>query len=1060
MRLIERAIDRPVATSLLMLGLCLAGLVSFFVLPAAPVPQIDYPVISIGANMPGASPEIMASSVATPLERRLGQIAGVTEMTSASYLGSTRINLQFDLDRNVDGAQRDIQAAIAAARADMPANLRSNPTFRSANPAEVPVVIIALTSDRLSQGALFEVASNILQQKFSQVEGVGQVTVGGGALPAVRVEVNPRTLFQYGLSLESVRTALGATNYNGPKGAFDSGDQRYQIYANDQSRKARDYDGVIVGYRNGAAVKLHDVAEVIDSVEDDRNFGVSNGRPGVQVQIYRQPGANFIELVDRIKALMGPLSAALPAEAEMRIVQDRTLTIRTSLREIETTLALSVVLVIAVVFIFLRDPRATVVPGVCVVVSLLGALVGMYLLDYSLNNLSLMALTIATGFIVDDAIVVVENVTRLMESGMPPRRAALLGARQVAFTVLSMTLSLIAVFLPIMFMGGIVGRMMREFAATLSIAVLVSLLLSLTTAPMLCAHLLQDVTHAARARLFEATEVGLAVLHRLYLASLGYVLDHRRLVLFALLALVGVNQHLFTIIPKGFFPVQDTGRMRGAMIADQSASFTVTKKKLEHVVAILQNDPGIESATGWITSSANFADLLVTLKPLKERGISAEKILARLRPKFAQVPGVQLFLQSTQDIRIGGRSSNALFQYTLLADSLEELRLWGPRITEALKRHPTLADVSSDQMEKGLRSDVVVDRETAARLNVSSSQIDNTLYDAFGQRQVSTIFEALNQYHVVLELAPKFRESPNALAELYIGARGGQPPVITTSRTPINGLRALSLPANASERMIPFASFSSLNAGPTPMQVNHQGHFAAVTVSFNLAEGKALSDAATAISETIAKIGAPGTIQGAFAGTAASYQETLANQPFMVAAALAAVYIVLGILYESFFHPLTILSTLPSAGLGALAALLLCGTDFSIVAMIGVLLLIGVVMKNAIILVDFAIDAERTRAAPALDAIVEACGMRFRPILMTTLVSIMGAAPLAIASGEGAEMRQPLGVAIIGGLVVSQLLTLYTTPVVFLYVDKAERLIKSWRIGLSRPSELKTLFRD
>jgi hydrophobe/amphiphile efflux-1 (HAE1) family protein len=1047
MRLIERAIARPVGTSLLMLGVCLAGLVSFFVLPAAPVPQIDYPVISLSATMPGASPETMASSVATPLERRLGQIAGVTEMTSSSSLGSTRINLQFDLDRSIDGAQRDIQAAIAAARADLPVNLRNNPTFRSANPAEVPVVIISLTSDRLSQGALFEVASNILQQKFAQIEGVGQVTVGGSALPAVRVEVNPRALSQYGLSLESVRTALGATNYNGPKGAIESGDQRYQLYANDQSRRARDYEGVIIGYRNGAAIKLHDVAEVIDAVEDERNFGVSNGRMGVQISIYRQPGANFIEVVDRIKALMGPLSAALPAEAEMRIVQDRTLTIRTSLHEIETTLALSVILVIIVVFVFLRDARATMVPGVCVVVSLLGALASMYLLGYSLNNLSLMALTIATGFIVDDAIVVVENVVRLMEEGMPKARAALIGARQVAFTVLAMTLSLIAVFLPIMFMGGIIGRMMREFAASLSVAVLVSLVLSVTAAPMLCAQLLKDVPHAAGNRLLQASEACLALLHRLYLSSLDVVLRRRRFTLLLFVALIGLNWHLFTIVPKGFFPVQDSGRMRGALVADQSVSFAVMKKKLEQFVAILLSDPGVESASGTIGGgfgpggSVNVADLLVTLKPLKERKISAEKIVARLRPKFAQIPGAQLFLQSVQDIRIGGRSSNALFQYTLLADALDDLRQWAPRLTEALRRHPALADVNSDQQEKGLRTDVVVDRETAARLGVTSSQIDNTLYDAFGQRQVSTIFEPLNQYHVVLELARKYRETPNALAELYIGAR---------ATAPAGDLRLQSSAANASERMIPFASFSSLNAGPTPMQVNHQGHFAAVTISFNLAEGKALSDAAEAIKETMAKIGAPTSIQGAFAGTAASYQDALANQPFMIAAALATVYIVLGILYESFFHPITILSTLPSAGLGALAALLLCGTDFSVVAMIGVLLLIGVVMKNAIILVDFAIAAERARERPARDAIVEACAMRFRPIVMTTLVSIMGAAPLAIASGEGAEMRQPLGVAIIGGLVVSQLLTLFTTPVVFLYVDKAESFIKGLRIAFTR----------
>lgn len=1025
MRLIELPVSRPVGASLLMAALCLCGVVAFFALPAAPVPQIDYPVISISASMPGASPETMAASVATPLERRLGQIAGVTEMTSSSSVGATRINLQFDLDRNIDGAQRDIQAAIAAARADLPGALRNNPTYRTANPAEVPVVIISLTSDRLPIGELFEVASNVLQQKFAQIEGVGQVTVGGSALPAVRVEVNPRALFQYGLSLENLRRALGSTNYNGPKGSIDAGDRRYQIYSNDQSRSARDYRGVILGYQNGAAIRVQDVAEVIDSVEDERNFGLSNGRMGVQLQIFRQPGANFIEVVERIKALMAPLSAALPADAEMRVIQDRTLTIRASLHEIERTLALSILLVTAVVYVFLRDARATLIPSICVIVSLFGALAGMYLLDFSLNNLSLMALTIATGFIVDDAVVVVENVVRLMETGMPKARAVIVGARQVAFTVLAMTVSLIAVFLPIMFMGGIIGKMMREFAATLSVAVLVSLLLSVTAAPMLCSKLLGEKLRDDAMTPLHVVEAALERLHGFYVTSLETVLRRRRVTLALLVSLIGLNYHLFTIIPKGFFPVQDSGRMRGALVADQSVSFAVMKTKLEAIIGILKSDPAIESATGTIGGgfgpggSVNVADLLVTLTPLKERKITSEKIIARLRPKFAQVAGTQLFLQSVQDIRIGGRSSNALFQYTLLSDSLEELRLWAPRITESLRRDSTLADVNSDQQDKGLRTDIVVDRETAARLNLTSSQIDNTLYDAFGQRQVSTIYEPLNQYHVVLELARKYRESPEALGELYIGAADE---------------------SGARERMIPLASTSSLNAGPTPMQVNHQGQLAAVTISFNLAEGKSLSDAAAAISAAIARIGAPPTIRGAFAGTAASYQDALSRQPAMVAAALAAVYIVLGILYESFLHPLTILSTLPSAAVGALAALSLSGTDFSIIAMIGVLLLIGIVMKNAIILVDFAIEAARFQNIPAREAIVKACALRFRPILMTTLVAIAGAAPLAFGAGEGAEMRQPLGIAIIGGLIGSQLLTLYTTPVVFLYVERLAHL--------------------
>lgn len=1035
MNLIAAAISRPVATTLLMLGVCLSGLVAFFLLPAAPVPEIDYPVISIYAGMPGGSPQTMATSVAMPLERRLGQIAGVTEMTSSSSVGSARVTMQFDLGRSIDGAQRDIQGAIAAARADLPVNLRNNPIYRTANPAEVPVVIIALTSDRLTQGQLFEIASNILQQKFSQIEGVGQVVVGGSSLPGVRVEINPRALSQYGLSLETVRAAIAATNYNGPKGAIEESERRFQIYANDQSRRAVDYRGLIVGYRGGATIRLHDVAEVIDSVEDTRNYGISNGRVGVQVNIFRQPGANLIELVERVKALMPPLAAALPADADMRIVQDRTLTIRTSLHEIELTLVLTVLLVVGVVFLFLRDARATLIPSISVPVSLLGAFAGMYFLGYSLNNLSLMALTVATGFIVDDAIVVVENVVRLMENGVTRARAALEGARQVVFTVLSMTLSLIAVFLPIYFMGGIIGLMMREFAATLSVAALVSLALSVTATPMLCAKLLREAPRHSKFWLLRLSEAAFALLHRGYVGTLGVALNRPGAMMLLLLATIGLNVHLFNIIPKGFFPIQDSGRMRGAIVADQSVSFSVMKAKLEQIVQILKNDSAIETASGVIGGSfgpggsVNVADLLITLKPLRERGVSADQITARLRPKFAQVSGAQVFLSPVQDIRIGGRSSSALFQYTLQSDDLDELRLWAPRIADALRKSPVLVDVDSDQRDKGLRTDVVVDRETAARLNLTTSQIDNTLYDAFGQRQVSTIYEPLNQYHVVMEVAPRFRDTPNALSELFIGAGAGG--------------------AAAAERMIPFAAFSSLNVGRIPIQINHQGHFPAVTISFNLAEGKSLGDAEAAIREAMNGVGAPVSIQGAFAGTAAGYREALANQPVMIAAALATVYIVLGALYESFFHPLTILSTLPSAGVGALAALLLCGTELSIIAMIGVLLLIGVVMKNAIILVDFAIDARRARGLAARDAITEACALRFRPILITTLVTLMGAAPLAIGVGEGAEMRQPLGVAIMGGLIVSQFLTLYTTPVVFLYVDRLAARVGGWRVALS-----------
>ena len=1038
MNVTARAIERPVATSLLMLGLALAGLAALLLLPRAPVPNIDYPVISVSATMPGASPETMAASVATPLERRLGQIAGVTEMTSSSSLGATRISMQFDLDRNIDGAQRDIQAAIAAARADLPASLRNNPTFRTSNPAEVPVVIIALFSQRMTPGRLYEIASNVLQQKFAQLEGVGQVLVGGSSLPAVRVELDPHALFSHGLALEDVRAALAATNFNGPKGAIEEGERRLTLYANDQSRRAADYEGLVIAYRDGAPIRLHDIANVVDSVEDTRNYGMSNSRTAVQIQIFRQPGANFIEVVDRIKALMTPLVAALPADAEMRIVQDRTLTIRSSLVEIETTLLVTVLLVVLIVYLSLKDARATIAPSIAVPVSLIGAVGAMYLLDYSLNNLSLMALTIATGFIVDDAIVVVENITRRMEAGEGARSAALAGAREVAPTVVSMSLSLVAVFLPILFMGGIVGRMMREFAMTLSVAILVSLILSLTATPMLCSRVLRSHAGPPRFFLLRWSEAGFSALHGAYVRTLDSALRWPGITLGVLLATIGLNFYLFALVPKGFFPVQDTGRMRGAIIADQSVSFPVMKEKLAQFVAILQADPGIETATGAIGGSfgpggsINVADLLVTLKPLAERKASANEIMARLRPKFARVSGASLFLQSVQDIRIGGRTGAAMFQYTLLCDDLEALRAYAPRIVEVLRRGGTLVDVSSDQQDKGLRSDVIIDRAKASRLGLTASMIDNTLYDAFGQRQVSTIYEPLNQYHVVMETEPRFRETPNALDDLYISGGAGAAPRPYSPRDVTSVANAVSAAASP---MIPFSTFARFGDGVTPLQVNHQGHFAAVTISFNLTDGKSLGDAAEAIKDAMAKTGAPATLQGVFAGNAAGYQDALANQPLMIAAALAAVYIVLGILYESFLHPLTILSTLPSAGVGAFLALLACGTELSIIAMIGVLLLIGVVKKNAIILVDFALAAGR-RGLASHEAIREACVARFRPILITTLAALFGALPLALGAGEGAETRRPLGIAIVGGLLVSQILTLYTTPVVFLFVDR------------------------
>jgi len=1077
-------IKRPVATTLLTLGVALAGAVAFFLLPVSPLPQVDFPTISVQAQLPGASPETVATSVATPLERHLGQIADVTEITSSSSVGQTRITLQFGLDRNIDGAARDVQAAINAARADLPASLRSNPTYRKVNPADAPVLILALTSDTLSQGQLYDSAATVLQQKLSQVQGIGQVTVGGSSLPAVRVELNPHALFKYGIGLEDVRAALAAANANAPKGDIEFGGKRYQLYTNDQAREADQYRSLVVAYRNGSAVRLSDLAEVTNSVEDLRNQGLANGKPSVLLILYRQPGANIIDTVDRVTALLPQLEASIPRDIDVTVAADRTTDIRASLRDVERTLVISVALVIMVVFLFLRDARSALIPSVAVPVSLIGTFGVMYLLGYSLDALSLMALTIATGFVVDDAIVVLENIIRHIEAGMPRMQAALQGAREVGFTVLSMSLSLVAVFIPILLMGGIVGRLFREFAITLSIAIVISLVVSLTTTPMMCAYLFRRRPEREPGRLSRAVEGAFDAVLGFYDRTLTWALAHARVMMLILLATLCLNVYLFYIVPKGFFPQQDTGRLVGGIQADQSISFQSMRQKLTQFITILRKDPAVENVVGFIGGGqTNSGFVFISLKPLSERKLPADQIITRLRGELSQVAGATLFLQSTQDIRVGGRQTNAQYQYTLQSDDLGELYAWAPKITEALQHVPELTDVNSDQQQNGLETYLVIDRASAARLGLTASQIDNTLYDAFGQRQVSTIYNALNQYHVVMEVAPQYWQSPDMLNELYVSTAGGavggtqgtNAVIGTTSKTKsagqstaapstaaqIAGDTARNLSSNQiantgrgsastgaavsthAETMVPLAAFSHYEPGNAPLAVNHQSLFVASTISFNLAPGKSLSDAVSAVNAAMNSIGVPASIQGTFQGTARVFQESLANEPILILAALAAVYIVLGVLYESYIHPITILSTLPSAGLGAVLALLACDTEFSIMAMIGVILLIGIVKKNAIMMIDFALDAERSQHLSSRQAIYQACLLRFRPIMMTTMTALLGALPLALGTGNGAEVRQPLGISIIGGLIVSQMLTLYTTPVIYLYLDR----LRLWSLG-------------
>ncbi|MGC2200328.1 MAG: efflux RND transporter permease subunit [Stellaceae bacterium] len=1088
-------IQRPVATTLLTIGVALAGFFAFLKLPVAPLPQVDFPTISVFATMPGASPDTMATTVATPLERHLGIIADVTEMTSQSTVGTTRITLQFGLNRSINGAARDVQAAINAARADLPSSLRTNPTYRKVNPADAPIAILAMTSKTLTRGQIYDAASTVMQQGLSQISGIGQVAISGSSLPAVRVELNPLALFKYQIGLEDVRAALASANAHSPKGAIEDSDRRFQIYTNDQANHAADYKPLIVAYRDGSPVRLTDVAEVRDSVENLRNQGLSNGNPAVLVFLYKQPGANIIDTVDRVKAILPQLEASIPSAINVALTLDRTITIRTSLHDVERTLLIAICLVVLVVFAFLRNPRATLIPSVAVPVSLLGTFGVMYLLGYSLDNLSLMALTISTGFVVDDAIVVLENVTRHIEAGKTRMQAALQGAGEVAFTVLSMSLSLIAVFVPILLMGGIVGRLFREFAMTLSVAIMISLAVSLTTTPMMCAYLLAGEREVAHGRLYWVSERAFTTILALYDRTLRRALQWPALVMLSLLATLGLGICLVTIIPKGFFPTQDVGLMFGGIRADQSISFQLMEKKLTQFVDIIRRDPAVQSVSAFTGGGqTNGGFVFVVLKPLAERHVSMQRVMGRLRPKFNEVAGARLFLQPATDIRVGGRASYALYQYTLLGDDAGEIYEWAPKLEAALQKVPLLTDVNLDQEQKGLETDLVIDRPTAARLGLTVSQIDNTLYDAFGQRQVSVIYAAQNQYHVIMEVAPEYWQNPETLNQIYVstsgGAVGGTKSTNALAGTVLakaptaNSANAATTTANAAtttaqiasdtarnlannalantgrgptstgapvstspEPMVPLSAFAHFAPGNTPLAVNHQNLFVASTISFNLAPGVSLGQATAAIEDQMRRIGVPASIHGSFQGTARVFQQSLESEPLLVAAALLAVYIVLGVLYESYVHPITILSTLPSAGVGAVLALMVTGLEFDIMALIGVILLIGIVKKNAIMMIDFALDAERSLGLSSREAIYQACLKRFRPIMMTTMAAMLGALPLAIGFGEGSELRRPLGISIVGGLIVSQLLTLYTTPVIYLYLDSL-RLWggRRWRI--------------
>jgi multidrug efflux pump len=1018
-------IKRPVGTSLLSMGLLIFGIVAYPFLPVATLPEVEYPTVTVSANLPGASPDTMASAVATPLERMFGRIAGVTQMTSNSQLGSTNITLQFDLDRSVDAAARDVQAAINAARGQLPANLPNNPSWKKVNPAEIDIVTIALTSDTATRPQLYDIASSVLAQRIAQIPGVGQVTIGGSSLPGVRIEVNPLKLANLNVGLDQVRSAVQTANADMPKGALSNGTRMRLLSGNDQLFEAKDYARAIVAYRNGAPVRLSDIATVIDSQEDIRNAAFLNGKPAVMVQLYRQPSANIIDVTQRVEAMMPSLQASIPPSIHLDVVEERVMMIRASVHDVQLSLILSVILVIAVVFLFLGSVSATAVPSAVVPLSLIGTFGAMYLLGYSIDNLSLMALTISTGFVVDDAIVVIENIMRYLEQGLPAHEAALRGAREVGFTVLSMSVSLIAVFIPILMMQGIVGRIFREFAITLSLAVIFSMIISLTTTPMMCAKLLRPRGESKRSWAARLSEKGSDWLAARYATSLRWVLRHQPLVLAVALGTLGFAIYLYIAIPKGFFPQQDTGRINANARASEDTSFQTMQGHLIEYLAIIRSDPAVRMAFGTITRS-NAAYISISLKPLDERKIGVSEVITRLRPKLAAVPGATCTLQPQQDVQIGGRSGNAQFQYALQGDNFQDLLAWAPVVEQRLKTVPEILDVSTDLQSRALKAGLAIDRDTASRLGLTPQSIDSVLYDAFGQRQVSTIYKGLNQYHVVMEIAQPFQQSPDALRSIYVQSKTGQ--------------------------SIPLSAFTHYEPARTTLAVAHQGQFPSITLTFNLAPNVTLGQAVVAVQDAISTLVVPATIHASFQGTAQVFQDSLASEPYLILAALVTVYIVLGILYENYIHPITILSTLPSAGVGALLALLVFHTELSIIALIGIILLIGIVKKNAIMIVDVAIETERSAHCSAEESVYQACLLRFRPIMMTTMAAMFGALPIALGGGNGSELRRPLGIALVGGLMISQMLTLYTTPVVYIYMDR----FRAWVSGEKALRSLKT----